>query len=79
MNFWIKCIFCKNIRFLYFVKRKNVIIYLDVSNLVLSVYIVEVNFKVFYLMWKDDEKNMSLIWRELKVIELVLVFFKNEL
>lgn len=79
LNFWIKCIPCKNTRFLHSVKRKNVIIYSDASNSASSAYTVEVNSKVFHLMWKDDEKNMSSTWRELKAIELALASFKNEL
>lgn len=59
--------------------KKSVIVYLDVSSLVLGVYIVEVDLKCFYLMWKEFEKSMSFIWRELWVIELVLVFFKDSL
>lgn len=70
IHFLDKMYSCKNTRFLHSVNRKNVIIYLDTSNSASSAYTVEVISKVFHLMWKDDEKNMSSTWRELKAIIL---------
>ena len=79
LNFWLEGIQRENERFLQSVKQKNVIVYSDASNVASSAYTVEVNSKVFHLMWREHEKKMSSTWRELKAIELALASFAKEL
>lgn len=56
--------------------RIFVLVFLDVSNVVVGVYMVEVDEKFVYYIWLEfDELLMSFMWRELKVIDLVLNYF----
>ena len=79
LNFWIRCIHSENIKMLRHTKKKSVLVYSDASNIASGAYTLEMNSKVFHLMWKDSEKVMSSTWRELKAIELALASFKGDL
>lgn len=75
LEFWINNLVkmnykCLIVEFLFFV-----LVFLDVSNVVVGVYMVEVDEKIVYYIWLKFELLMSFMWRELKVIDLVLNYF----
>ena len=54
----------KKTRYLHTPTKKSVIIFSDASSVASGAYTVEVDSKVFHLMWKESEKSMSSTWRE---------------
>jgi hypothetical protein len=78
LHFWLSNIYVSNTKKLCGVFEKDVIVYSDASNVAAGAYTVELNQKVFHLMWKEHEANKSSTWRELRAIEQTLICFQDD-
>jgi hypothetical protein len=65
LHFWLSNICVSNTKKLCGVFEKDVIVYSEARNVAAGAYTVELNQKVFHLMWKEHEANKSSTWREL--------------
>jgi hypothetical protein len=57
--------------------KSSVIIYSDVINIAAGAYTVELENRIFHMMWTSVEMIQSSTWRELNAIELALLSFKT--
>ena len=56
----------------------SVLVVSDASNVAAGAYTVEVDEKVVHFMWSRSQSLMSSTWRELKAIELAIIYLDED-
>ncbi|KAK3090119.1 hypothetical protein FSP39_009337 [Pinctada imbricata] len=73
LEFWLKSLHSlPNVKLTPISEIPEKIMFSDASSYAAAGFTLERNTKIVHYMWKDDEKNKSSTWRELKTICLVL-------
>ncbi|KAK3086407.1 hypothetical protein FSP39_017996 [Pinctada imbricata] len=73
LEFWLKSLHSlPNVKLTPISEIPEKIMFSDASSYAAAGFTLERNTKIVHYMWKDDEKNKSSTWRELKTIFLVL-------